>query len=56
MIKTINLKKNFKGDSGGGLYVEDAIENRKRFVVAGVTSFGIGCARPRLPGYVILKN
>lgn len=36
-----------QGDSGGPFVVSDAQAN---LVLAGTTSWGIGCARPRLPG------
>lgn len=39
-------KDTCQGDSGGGMYVQDA----SRWLVAGVTSYGDGCARPGKPG------
>jgi secreted trypsin-like serine protease len=41
-------KDTCQGDSGGGLIVID--EANKRQIVAGITSYGNGCARPRSPG------
>lgn len=35
-----------QGDSGGPLMIAD----RKRYVLAGIVSFGQGCARPKNPG------
>jgi len=39
------LVLNFQGDSGGPLIVRDRI-----FRLAGVVSFGYGCAKPDAPG------
>jgi len=39
-------KDTCQGDSGGGLYVQDG----PRRLVAGITSYGDGCARPGRPG------
>ena len=36
-----------QGDSGGPLMVKDSTG---RYILAGITSYGIGCARPKLPG------
>ena len=44
----LNGKDSCQGDSGGGAFVTDPLQNRDR--VAGVVSFGIGCARPNFPG------
>lgn len=39
-----------QGDSGGPLYVKDTVDGKQRFVLAGVTSFGDGCAVAGKPG------
>ena len=36
-----------QGDSGGPLMVRNG---SNQFILAGITSFGIGCARPDIPG------
>ncbi len=43
-------KDSCQGDSGGGLYTNDTINNKQRFVVSGIVSYGDGCGIPRLPG------
>ncbi len=44
-----------QGDSGGGLHVIDTTSGKARRVVSGVVSYGQGCARVGLPGYIIDK-
>ena len=39
-----------KGDSGGPLYYSDTINSQTKYVVSGVTSYGIGCAQMGKPG------
>lgn len=39
-----------QGDSGGPLFVEDLVDSKKKFVLAGLTSFGEGCAKAQRPG------
>ena len=40
-----------QGDSGGGLYVRDASSSElRRWVAAGIVSYGKGCAGEKLPG------
>lgn len=45
-------KDSCQGDSGGGLFVYDSDDDGETFGyrLAGVVSFGYGCARPRYPG------
>jgi secreted trypsin-like serine protease len=45
-------KDSCQGDSGGGLFVYDADDRGQTFSyrVAGVVSFGIGCALAQYPG------
>ncbi len=40
-----------QGDSGGALYVNGIVNNRTKFIAAGVVSYGEGCALPNYPGY-----
>ncbi|RMZ94862.1 serine protease 27-like [Brachionus plicatilis] len=39
-----------QGDSGGPLFVKDIVDNKQKFILAGVTSYGEGCAEARKPG------
>ncbi len=39
-----------QGDSGGGLYVIESNNEMPRWIVVGITSYGVGCARKYLPG------
>ncbi len=39
-------KDTCQGDSGGSLYTKDDVNGQEKFVVTGVVSSGIGCARP----------
>ncbi|RNA08846.1 CLIPD1 [Brachionus plicatilis] len=43
-------KDTCQGDSGGPLYVKDTIAGKEKFVVVGITSYGIGCAEKGYPG------
>ncbi|XP_065360964.1 venom protease-like [Calliphora vicina] len=39
-----------QGDSGGPLMIPEKYGNSVRFYLIGVVSYGIGCARPEIPG------
>lgn len=43
-------KDTCQGDSGGPLYVMDMVGGKAKYVLAGITSFGIGCASAEYPG------
>ena len=35
-----------QGDAGGPLYVVDTINGKTKYVLSGITSYGVECARP----------
>ncbi|XP_046808053.1 venom protease-like [Lucilia cuprina] len=43
-------KDTCQGDSGGPLMIPENYGNNVRFYLIGVVSYGIGCARPEIPG------
>ncbi|XP_030380378.1 uncharacterized protein LOC115628430 [Scaptodrosophila lebanonensis] len=43
-------KDTCQGDSGGPLMIPEEFQNGVRFYLIGVVSYGIGCARPDVPG------
>ncbi len=43
-------KDTCQGDSGGPLYVLGKINGKNKYILSGVTSYGVGCARRALPG------
>jgi secreted trypsin-like serine protease len=48
IINTVGDKDTCLGDSGGGLYAYDS--KLQRYVVVGITSYGVGCASAGYPG------
>lgn len=50
-------KDTCQGDSGGPLMIPEPFQGGVRFYVIGVVSYGIGCARPEVPGiYTSVAN
>ncbi len=43
-------KDSCQGDSGGGLFVQDEIDKKKKFITAGIVSYGDGCGTINKPG------
>ncbi|KAM7357438.1 venom serine protease Bi-VSP-like [Cochliomyia hominivorax] len=43
-------KDTCQGDSGGPLMIPEPFQNAVRFYLIGVVSYGVGCARPEIPG------
>ncbi|KAH8380185.1 hypothetical protein KR009_009368 [Drosophila setifemur] len=43
-------KDTCQGDSGGPLMIPELYQGQNRFYLIGVVSYGIGCARPNVPG------
>lgn len=43
-------KDTCQGDSGGPLYVADYVGGKSKYVLAGITSYGNGCALAKYPG------
>jgi secreted trypsin-like serine protease len=43
-------KDTCQGDSGGGLYALDTIDGKKRYVLVGIVSYGMGCGLRGYPG------
>ncbi|CAF0932487.1 unnamed protein product [Brachionus calyciflorus] len=43
-------KDSCQGDSGGPLFIKEIVGNSQKFILIGITSFGIGCAEPGLAG------
>lgn len=50
-------KDTCQGDSGGPLMLPEIVNMEARFYLVGVVSYGIGCARPEIPGvYTRVSN
>ena len=43
-------KDTCQGDSGGPLYVLGTVNGKSKYILAGLTSYGTGCALPGYPG------
>ncbi|XP_039967033.1 venom serine protease Bi-VSP-like [Bactrocera tryoni] len=43
-------KDTCQGDSGGPLMIPESYKNNVRYYLIGVVSYGVGCARPEVPG------
>jgi secreted trypsin-like serine protease len=43
-------KDTCQGDSGGGIYVKDSVNNRPKYISAGIVSYGDGCGKINKPG------
>ena len=41
-----------QGDSGGSLFVLDKVGSKLKYVSVGITSYGDGCGKPNLAGFV----
>ena len=39
-----------QGDSGGGIYVKDSVNNKQKYISAGIVSYGDGCGKINKPG------
>ena len=45
IINKITIFNKTLGDSGGGLYVLHTVGGKSKYILSGVTSFGIGCGQ-----------
>ncbi len=41
-----------QGDSGGSLFVLDRVGSKMKYVSVGITSYGEGCGKPNMAGYI----
>ena len=47
-------KDTCQGDSGGPLFMRENLNEKLKYVLIGITSYGDGCARPESPGLIFL--
>lgn len=40
----------FKGDSGGSIFVQDTLNNKTKYIAVGIVSYGDSCAVQNEPG------
>ncbi len=51
VLKLIEIE--LEGDSGGPLYVYGKVDGKPKYKIAGVVSYGDGCAKQNRAGYKI---
>jgi secreted trypsin-like serine protease len=45
-------KDTCQGDSGTSVYVKGSVDDKRKYIASGITSYGDGCAEKNKPGYV----